>query len=123
MPKTPVFKSGLERDFHRAFRLPYETTKLPYTVTHHYHPDWEVSPTAFIETKGHFDGAARTKHLHIKKQHPHIKVLMVFQDPHRKLSKASKTTYAEWCDQKGFEWADAKNTAFITQWIERQRTM
>lgn len=116
-----TFKSGLERDFHRRYKLPYETARLPYTVTHTYHPDWTVSETAFIETKGMFVGADRQKHLHIKKQHPHIKVLFVFQDPNRKLSKTSKTTYGAWCEMKGFDYCAATDHAAIEKWIATYR--
>lgn len=114
-------RSRLEEDFYRRYKLPYESTRLPYVVTHHYTPDWQVSPTAFIETKGLFTGADRQKHLHIKKQHPHIKVLLVFQDPNRKLSKASATTYASWCDVKGLDWAAVTDNAKIAAWIAQHR--
>jgi len=117
MVQVTKFKSGLERDFHRTFKLPYETIKLSYVVTHTYTPDFTVSQTAFIETKGRFTGADRAKHLHIKKQHPNIEILLVFQDPHRKLSKTSKTTYAQWCEKHGIRWAHVKGTQAIKRWI------
>lgn len=117
----PKFKSNLERDFHRTFKLPYEPVALPYVVTHRYTPDFQVSANAYIETKGMFVGADRSKHLQVKKQHPHIEVLFVFQEPNRRLSKASRTTYSQWCEAKGFAWCSSKDTEFIAGWIERHR--
>lgn len=125
MPKSSVagggkvnYKSQLEADFAKRFNLPYERQKLPYTTSHTYHPDWFVSKNAAIETKGRFTGADRGKHLVIQTQHPQFKVLLAFQDPNKKLSKKSMTTYSMWCDKHGIRWCDAKDTAAIQAFIK-----
>lgn len=101
---TNKFKSGLEKQFYLRFKLPYETNRLSYTVQHNYTPDFTLAPNLFVETKGLFTGADRNKHLYIRKQHPEVQVLFVFQNPNLKLSKGSRTTYANWCDQHGFKY-------------------
>lgn len=108
------YRSNLERDFNRRFKLPYETVKLKYTVEHTYTPDLLLAPNVHLELKGLFVSADRAKHLHIKKQHPNVKVLFVFQDAHRRLTRTSKTTYAEWCAKHGFAWVDVKDTHCMT---------
>lgn len=99
------YRSGLERTFHQKFGdCSYEKNKLSYTVQHTYTPDFCLAPNKYVETKGLFTGTDRNKHLYIKSQHPEVRVLFVFQNPKLKLSKKSKTTYADWCDKNGFKW-------------------
>ena len=100
------YKSKFEQTFAQAYpKLKYETDKLQYEVTHVYNPDFKVKDGVYIETKGLFKAQDRAKHLHIKEQHPDITVYLVFQNPNNKLSRVSKTTYGEWCDQHGIKWA------------------
>lgn len=112
------YRSKLEATFARAHpHLAYEPVRLPYQVTHVYVPDFMVSPTRFVECKGLWSSADRSKHLYIKAQHPHIQVLLVFQNPHLTLNKRSTTTYASWCDKHGIPWVtigDPLPAAFIT---------
>ncbi len=116
-----AFKSKLEVEFHKKWRLPYETAALPYIVTHHYHPDWQVGTNAYIETKGLWLGDDRAKMRYIQKQHPHITVLMAFQDPAKKLSKASKTTYSAWCDKYDIPWCHHLDEKAITNFIAKHK--
>lgn len=118
---TTKFKSGVEQKFWAQHRLPYETARFAYTLVHHYTPDWTVSPTAFIETKGIWTGTDRTKMLEMKKQHPHITVLMAFQKPDKTISKHSKTTYAAWCDKHGFQWCDATDKEAVQSFIQAHK--
>ena len=100
------YKSKFEKDFAALYpELKYEPDKLAYTVTHNYNPDFKVKDGVYIECKGLFRPADRAKHLHIKEQHPDVKVYLVFQNPNNKLNRVSKTTYGEWCDQHGISWA------------------
>jgi len=39
-----------------------------------------------------------------KKQHPDIDIRMCFQNPHQKLSRTAKMTYAMWCDKHNIPW-------------------
>lgn len=105
-------RSNLERDFHRRFTsLPYEANRLTYTVEHSYCPDFTLGPNLFVETKGLFTSADRSKHLHVKKQHPQVKVLFIFQNPRLRLAKGSKTTYADWCEKHGFKYLHINDIA------------
>lgn len=72
---------------------------------HTYNPDWKISDTKYIETKGLWKAADRAKHKYIREQHPHITVYLVFQNPYNKLNRASSTTYADYCDKHGIPWA------------------
>lgn len=104
------YKSKFEYDFAQAYpKLKYEVDKLQYQVTHHYNPDFKVKEGVYIETKGLFKAQDRAKHLHIKEQHPDITVYLVFQNPNNKLSRVSKTSYGEWCDQHEIQWATIDN--------------
>jgi hypothetical protein len=107
--RVPKYRSNLERDFNSRFKLPFETQRLSYTVEHTYTPDFALGPNLFVETKGIFTSADRSKHLYIRKQHPDVRVLFIFQVPSMKLTKNSKTSYADWCDKHGFAWLSIKD--------------
>lgn len=104
--RTDKYKSNFEAEFAQRYpTVEYEKDKIEYTVVHTYHPDWKVKENVYIETKGLWLAADRAKHLKIREQHPEITVYLVFQNPNNKLSRVSKTTYAEFCDKHGIEWA------------------
>lgn len=111
------FKSRLESQFYDTYGLSYEPKSFLYTVVHSYTPDFQVSPTAYVETKGLFTGTDRNKHLYIKKQHPELSILLVFQEPSRKLNKNSKTTYAMWCQKNDLPWCGVRDTKKIEEFI------
>lgn len=70
-----------------------------------YTPDFVLPNGIIIETKGRFVTADRQKHILISKQHPDLDIRFVFSNPKTRISKASPTTYAMWCDRHGFEYA------------------
>lgn len=87
----------------------YETTAFKYTKpsrSSKYTPDFLLPNGIVIETKGRFLTADRQKHKWVKDQHPHVDIRFVFSRSSTRLSKTSKTTYADWCEQYGFQWAD-----------------
>jgi len=117
---TYTFKSGLEK---KAFaQMPlgtsYEDTKLKYTVIHEYRPDFTIAPNTYIETKGRFLSADRAKHLYIREQHPEVKVYFLFGNAENKLTKSSKTSYADWCTKYGFEYADFYKQGIPKEWFK-----
>ena len=67
-----------------------------------------IRPALVIETKGRFVTADRQKHLLVKEQHPDLDVRFVFQNSRARISKTSKTTYADWCNKHGFTFADKR---------------
>lgn len=87
----------------------FESEKIEYTKPaskHKYTPDFPLSKRLIIETKGRFVTADRQKHLLLKAQHPDREVRFVFSRSKTPISKGSKTTYAMWCEQHGFLYAD-----------------
>ena len=94
----------------------YESTKVPYIIRHNYTPDFVLASGIFLETKGYWDADDRRKILAVKKSNPELDIRMVFQAPYNRISKKSKTTYAQWCNKisKGSKttyakWCDKHN--------------
>lgn len=108
------YRSGLEETIDASLKEKgidgeYEQHKIHYTkpaTKHKYTPDFRLPNGIFVETKGRFTAADRKKHVLIKEQNPHIDIRFLFQNANNKLSKRSKTTYADWCDKNGFQYAE-----------------
>tara|TARA_Y200000002_G_scaffold370088_1_gene365114 strand:+ start:348 stop:773 length:426 start_codon:yes stop_codon:yes gene_type:complete len=119
------FRSGLEE--HVADQLDqlgvsfeYETLIIKFirpSKMHRYTPDFILPNKIIIETKGRFLTKDRQKHLLVKKQNPDLDIRFVFSNPNQKISKTSKTTYAMWCESKGFLYA--KQT-IPTTWLKEK---
>lgn len=104
------YRSNYERIIARSLELQkvefeYEPIYIFYQVDSKYTPDFILSNGIIVEAKGYFTPKDRGKHLLIKKQHPEKDIRFVFQNAKVKLSKKSKTTYGEWCDNNEFKWA------------------
>lgn len=103
------YRSNFEKKFHKAFPdLPYENLRLKYVITHTYTPDFQLTDNVFLELKGLWDSASRSKHLFVRKQNPNMKVLFIFMDPNKTLNRKSKTTYASWCVKNNFDFLHMK---------------
>ena len=90
----------------------YESVKLPYIRPArkvNYTPDWPLPNGIIVETKGRFTAADRTKHLLVKRAHPHLDIRFIFyNNPETtKLSKASRTSVADWCRKNGYQFESA----------------
>jgi hypothetical protein len=100
----------------------YEKLTIHYTVPARkakYTPDFEIlSNGIIVETKGLWTVQDRQKHLLVRQQNPLLDIRMVFSNPRQRISKASKTTYANWCDKHGILWA-AK--LIPEEWIREQK--
>lgn len=108
------WRSGLEESVAaqlKALKVPFEYEKrtirfTPPAKERRYKPDFVLLKNGIIiETKGRFLTADRQKHLAIKQEHPDLDIRFVFSNPNARISKASKTTYAKWCDTHGFKYA------------------
>ena len=111
------FRSGLEDTINESLKSAkklygYETEKLSYTkpaTNHTYTPDFVLPKKnggkLYIETKGRWVKVDREKMDFVFQQHPDIDIRFVFQNPNAKLYKGSKTTYAQYCDKKGWLWS------------------
>lgn len=108
------FRSGLEMDIDASLKDQgidgeYEQHVIEYVkpeTKHKYHPDFKLPNGIFVETKGRFLADDRKKHILIKKQRPDLDIRFLFQNSKTKISKGSKTTYADWCIKHGFQYAD-----------------
>ena len=112
--KIHGFRSGLEMEIDESLKSrgidgEYEQHVIQYTkpeTKHKYHPDFKLPNGIFVETKGRFLTADRKKHLLIKQQYPNLDIRFLFQNSQARISKTSKTTYADWCNKNGFKFAD-----------------
>ena len=112
--KTSKYRSGLEEKVANLLdglgvTYEYESTRVPYTIQHHYCPDFILPNHVLLETKGYWDAADRRKIKAVKKDNPDLDLRMVFQAPFNKISKKSKTTYAMWCDKHDIPWTSFHN--------------
>lgn len=88
----------------------FEELSIPFWVaeTRKYTPDFILPNGIIIETKGRFITADRKKHLLVKAQHSDLDIRFVFSRSANRISKQSRTTYAQWCESKGFKYADKR---------------
>lgn len=101
----------------------YEEVKIDYVrpaQAAKYNPDFIIEKSngelMFIEGKGLFETADRKKHLLIREQKPELDIRFVFQRASNRIGKTSKTTYAKWCEDKGFKYAD--KGVIPKEWLE-----
>ena len=109
-----MFRSELEEKvsdllFELNIDYEYEPTRIPYEIQHNYSPDFLLPNGIYLECKGYWDSADRRKIKNVKEQHPEIDLRMVFQAPYNKITKKSKTTYAQWCDRHKIPWTAYHN--------------
>lgn len=109
------WRSGLEKKQAAhldalGVKYEYEKRVVEYITPpkkHRYTPDFELLDNGIIvETKGRFVAADRAKHLLVKEQHPELDIRFVFSNSKTKLYKGSPTSYADWCEKHGFQYAD-----------------
>lgn len=117
------FRSGLEERIAEQLdkagvEYTYEKLKLDYVKPaskHVYTPDFVLSNGIIIETKGRFLLADRQKHILVKRHNPTLDIRFVFSNSNARISKASTTTYAQWCIKNGFKYADK---TIPEEWID-----
>lgn len=109
------YKSGLEQTVAEQIKstpydLKYETETIHYIVPERkakYTPDFVFTKRngnfMFVETKGRWTTADRQKMKHVLASNPGIDIRMVFQNPNQRLTKTSKTTYAEFALKLGIQ--------------------
>lgn len=117
------FRSGLEDTIAaklKADGVPYKYEELVINYIKparkaKYTPDFVLDNGIIIESKGRFLVADRQKHLFVKEQHPELDIRFVFSNSKQRISKASTTTYADWCIRYNFKYADK---AIPKEWID-----
>jgi hypothetical protein len=111
------YRSGLEDQISEQLKAThnswsYESEKLKYTIPERiatYTPDFVLikqnGEKMYVETKGRFTTADRKKMKLVKENNPSLDIKLLFQTPKNRITKASKTTYADWADKHGYVWA------------------
>lgn len=96
---------------YEPFRIPY----VPSTKMKHYTPDILLLDNGIlVELKGRWLTADRAKHLLVRQQYSDLDIRLVFSNARAKIGKRSATTYAAYCDSKGFKWA---HRTIPTEWL------
>lgn len=116
------FRSGLEGSISERLEqqgvpVIFEQFYIPWKLEKNckYTPDFLLPNGIVIEGKGRFVTQDRQKHVYVKKQHPDLDIRFVFSRSKSTISKTSKTTYAKWCETKGFQYADK---TIPDEWLE-----
>jgi len=130
MPKTNrrhnsrTYRSGLEVEAAAYLKdrqkiVAYEKLKIEWEDLKYrtYTPDFELDNGIIIELKGLFSAADRRKHIEIQRQHPTLDIRFVFSNANSRLYKGAKSRYCDWCDQKGFLWA---NRVIPEEWLKEK---
>jgi hypothetical protein len=120
------YRSGFEHKVseqltERKIKFGYEDTVIEYTIPERkskYTVDFTLPNGILVETKGRWVAADRKKHMLIKKQQPELDIRLVFQSAKSKISKGSKTTYADYCDKHGIQWAEKQ---IPESWINEKK--
>jgi len=118
--KKHGYRSSLEVTLQKFFTengvtFKYESTKIQWEDRRFrkYTPDFILPNGIIVEAKGLFTAEDRRKHKEVKEQHPNLEIRFVFENSKRKISKVSKTTYADWCDKMKIKHA---NKAMPLEW-------
>ncbi len=96
------FEQDVEKQLPKGTK--YEAERYSYMKSGTYIPDFFLPNGIILEAKGRFLSSDRTKHKLIQQQWPTLDIRFIFQRDNT-LSKKSKTTYTEWCNQHGFKCA------------------
>ena len=109
------YRSGLEVTLAQQIEeagltVLYETEKISFVWPQRaatYCPDFKLPSkdggSFYVEGKGIWSVDDRHKHLLIKDQCPDVEVRFVFSNANARLYKGSPTTYAQWCEEHGFQ--------------------
>jgi hypothetical protein len=107
-PRSPLEKKVQAQLDAAKVVAQFETLNIPYVPlrARFYKPDFILPNGIIVETKGWFISSDRAKHLAVKAQHPDLDIRFVFPSANKKISKQSETTYAVWCESKGFLYSE-----------------
>lgn len=123
-----ILKSGLEEELYHKLNkhsllFEYEGITLTYfqpQIKKTYKPDFPITGSFIVETKGNFNSADRKKMKLVKAQNPKLDIRFVFSNSKTKIGKKSKTTYAKWCELNNFKYHCVYSTKeiFPSNWIK-----
>ena len=126
--KDVILKSGLEEVVYNFLvnndcRFNYEGMKITYfqpAIKKTYKPDFPITKSFIVETKGAFNSADRKKMKLIKKQNPKLDIRFIFSNSKTKIGKKSQTTYGKWCELNSFPYHCIQTTkqTFPKDWLK-----
>lgn len=123
----PQFKSKLEEKVWSILKkhfpsVKYEPQKYKFIqpeIERTYIPDFKTGRSnIYIEAKGKLDLETRKKMIWFRDSNPGIRIIFLFMNPDNKITKRSKTTYAMWATDNGFEWLD-----FRKDWLNAYKQL
>jgi len=98
----------------------YEKQSFVYYRKGRYTPDFtiECEYPFHIEVKGYWFPTDRTRLKQVILNNPDIRLLIAFQRPHTKITKQSKTTYAQWATKHNLCWSTIPIPPdILSQWV------
>ena len=126
--KDVILKSGLEEVVFNFLKdnqcsFTYEGMKITYfqpAIKKTYKPDFPITKSFIVETKGAFNSADRKKMKLIKKQNPKLDIRFIFSNSKTKIGKKSQTTYGKWCELNSFPYHCIQTTkqTFPKDWLK-----
>lgn len=122
MTKVAKYRSGFEAKIAKNSpkNVEYETVKIAWMPPiKTYTPDFILPNGIILEAKGRFLGSDRTKMKCVIEQHPDMDIRMLFMNPRIKITKGSKTTYADWCNKNGIQWAEGDRIP--EKWLKEKK--
>lgn len=90
-------------------------------IRRRYTPDFKLRNKVYIEAKGRLTNDDRKKLLWFKEQHPEVTIYLLFGAANNYLYRGSSTTYAQWAEKNGFEWADFNKHGIPKWWIKSEK--
>ncbi len=100
----------------------YESEVINYIVPeskHKYTPDFIIDTLSgnkiYLEAKGYLDLSMRKKMVNVRNSNLDKDIRFVFQNSKVKISKGSKTSYADWCIKNNFQYCDK---VIPLKWLE-----
>jgi hypothetical protein len=112
--RASKFEEQVEKDLiSRGINYAYESIKVFFTPPPKKRSklwDWEITTDTgkqiIVEGKGWWESKVRLAETEAIKQNPQHDVRYLFQRASTKISKKSKTSYGDWCDKHGIQWAE-----------------
>lgn len=100
------FEDTIEKTLKQTIKnLEYEPEAFTYVLERKYTPDFYIPDLdIYLEAKGLFTSADRTKMLNFKRQYPTIDIRLIFMQDNW-LSKKRKKRYSEWAKDNGFPYS------------------
>ena len=122
------FRSGFEYDVAQKlqpFGFSYEPFQIDYRIERKYTPDFVYERNGrsyLIECKGYFRAGDTQKYRSISKCLPKThELIFVLMKPNQKVSKSTKRTMAEWCDNNDILWYNIDTIKELVDYVSDTR--